>query len=110
MFEIDTHTTRRIVGLLLDIRAALMRDNNLSLRVARRGCFAATDALDTTIETLIELESAYEQCKMERDGQKELVEMYSNMLGDYDAETLSDERKAELKALVDKWQKEDEAE
>ena len=36
--------------------------------------------------------------------------MYRNMLGDYDADTLSDERKAELKALVDKWQKEDENE
>lgn len=36
--------------------------------------------------------------------------MYSNMLGDYDDNTLSDERKAELKALVDKWQEEDEAE
>ena len=38
------------------------------------------------------------------------IEMYSNMLGDYDADMLSDERKAELKALVDKWQEEDETE
>ena len=36
--------------------------------------------------------------------------MYDSVLGDYDADTLSDERKAELKALVDKWQEEDETE
>ena len=41
---------------------------------------------------------------------KVMIEMYSNMLGDYDADMLSDERKAELKALVDKWQEEDETE
>ena len=36
--------------------------------------------------------------------------MYDSMLGGYDCNTLTDERKAELKALVDKWQEEDETE
>ena len=36
--------------------------------------------------------------------------MYGSMLGGYDGNMLSDERKAELKALVDKWLEEDEAE
>ena len=36
--------------------------------------------------------------------------MYNSMLGGYYADMLSDERKAELKALVDKWQEEDETE
>lgn len=110
MFEIDTSKTRRIVGLLMDIRAALMDNNDLSLKVARRGWYTALAGLENAIEQIITLESLCAIYKRQRADDKELLEMYSNMLGDYDDNTLSDERKAELKALVDKWQEEDEAE
>lgn len=107
MTEIDTRVTRRIVGLLMDIRLALMDDNDLSLKVARRGWIAAVNDLDAAIEKIVKLESLCAVYKRQHADDKELFEMYSNMLGGYDAETLSDECKAELKALVDKWQKED---
>ncbi len=110
MFEIDSRATRRIVGLLMDIRSALMDDNDLSLKVARRGWIAAANDLDTAIEKIVKLESQCAIYKRQLADDKELLEMYDNMLGGYDDEILSDERKAELKALVDKWQKEDEAE
>lgn len=109
MFEIDTSKTRRIVGLLMDIRAALMDNNVLSLKVARRGWCVAIGDIEKAIEQIITLESMCAEYKGKLADDKELLEMYSNMLGDYD-DTLSDERKAELKALVDKWQKEDETE
>ena len=110
MFEIDTNTTRRIVGLLMDIRAALMDNNDLSLKVARRGWCVAIGDIEKAIEQIITLESMCAEYKGKIADDKVQLEMYSNMLGDYDADTLSDERKAELKALVDKWQEEDEAE
>ena len=110
MFEIDTNETRRIVGLLMDIRAALMDNNVLSFKVARRGWCAAVGDLEEAIERIIKLESMYAIYKIQRADDKELLEMYGNMLGGYDDNTLSDERKAELKTLVDKWLKEDEAE
>lgn len=110
MTEIDTRVTRRIVGLLMDIRLALMDDNDLSLKVARRGWIAAVNDLDAAIEKIVKLESQCAVYKRQLADDKELLEMYSNMLGDYDDETLSDERKAELKALVNKWQKEDDSE
>lgn len=110
MFEIDPNRTRKIVGLLMDIRAALMDNNVLSLKVARHGWCTALEDLEKAIEQIITLESMCARYKRQRADDKELLEMYSNMLGDYDDNTLSDERKAELKALVDKWLEEDEAE
>ena len=110
MFEIDTSKTRRIVGLLMDIRAALMDNNDLSLKVARRGWIAAVNGLDGAIEMIVKLESLHAMHERQLADNAELLTMYRNMLGDYDADMLSDERKAELKALVDKWQEEDETE
>ena len=110
MFEIDPNRTRQIVGLLMDIRSALMNNNVLSLKVARRGWCVALGDLEKAIEQIITLESMCAEYKGKIADDKVQLEMYSNMLGDYDADMLSDERKAELKALVDKWQKEDETE
>lgn len=94
----------------MDIRSALMENNDLSLKVARRGWCAALGGLEKAIEYIITLESMCAEYKCKIADDKALIEMYSNMLGDYDADMLSDDRKAELKALVDKWQEEDETE
>lgn len=110
MFESDVRATRRTVELLMDIRSALMDDNDLSLNVARRGWIAAVNDLDRAIEMIVGLESLCAIRKRQLADNKELLTMYDNMLGGYDEETLPADRKAELKALVDKWQKEDEAE
>lgn len=110
MFEIDTNTTRRIVGQLMDIRAALMDDNDLSLKVARRGWIAAVNGLDRAIEIIVKLESLHAMHERQLADNVELLTMYDSMLGGYDGNTLTDDRKAELKVLVGKWQKEDETE
>lgn len=110
MFEIDASKTRRTVGLLMDIRAALMDNNDLSLKVARRGWIAAVNGLDRAIEIIVKLESLHTMHERQLADNAELLTMYRNMLGGYDDGALSDDRKAELKALVDKWLKEDEAE
>lgn len=110
MFEIDTNTTRRIVGQLMDIRAALMDNNDLSLKVARRGWIAAVNGLDRAIEMIVKLESLHAMHERQLANNAEQLKMYDSILGGYDGNTLTDERKAELKALVDKWQKEDDAE
>ena len=110
MTEIDHGATRRIVGLLMDIRSALMDDNDLSLNVARRGWITAVNDLDAAIEKIVKLESLCAIRKRQLADNKELLTMYDNMLGGYDEETLPADRKADLKALVEKWEKEDEAE
>lgn len=110
MFEIDANETRRIVGLLMEIRAALMDNNDLSLMVAQRGWIAAVNGIDRAIEMIVKLESLHAMHERQLADNTELLTMYESMLGGYDDDTLTDERKAELKALVDKWQEEDENE
>ena len=110
MFEIDTSITRRIVELLMDIRSALMENDILSLKVARRGWCVALGDIETAIKYIITLETVCAEYKVKIADDRAKIEMYSNMLCDYEADMLSDERKAELKALVDKWQEEDETE
>ena len=87
-----------------------MDNNNLSLKVARRGWIAAVNGLDMAIEMIVKLESLHAMNERQLADNAELLTMYGSMLGGYDGNMLSDERKAELKALVDKWLEEDEAE
>ena len=91
----------------MDIRAALMDNNDLSLRVARRGWIPAVNILDRAIEMIVKLESLHAMNERQLADNAELLTMYDSMLGGYDGNTLIDERKAELKALVDKWQEDD---
>ena len=110
MSEIDSNATRRSVELLMTIRAALMDDNDLSLKVARRGWIAAVNGLDKAIEVIVKLESLCAVYKRQLADNEALMTMYDSMLGGYDNGTLTDERKAELKAMVEKWQAEDDCE
>ena len=87
-----------------------MDNNDLSLKVARRGWIAAVNGLDMAIEMIVKLESQHAIKKRQLADNAKLLTMYNSMLGGYDDNILTDERKAELNALVDKWQKEDETE
>ena len=84
MFEIDTNETRRIVGLLMDIRAALMDNNDFSIKVARRGWIAAVNSLDRAIEIIVKLESLHTMHERQLADNAELLKMYNDMLGGYD--------------------------
>ena len=87
-----------------------MDNNDFSLKVARRGWIAAVNCLDMAIEMIVKLESQHAMNERQLADNAKLLTMYNSMLGGYDGDTLKDERKAELKALVDKWQEEDETE
>lgn len=87
-----------------------MDNNDLSLKVARRGWIAVVNGLDMAIEMIVKLESLHAMHERQLADNAKLLKMYDSILDGYNADTLSDDRKAELKALVDKWQKEDETE
>ena len=87
-----------------------MDNNDLSLKVARRGWIAAVNCLDMAIETIVKLESLNAMKERQLADNAERLKMYDSMLGGYDGNTLTDDRKAKLKALVDKWHEEDETE
>lgn len=109
----DTFTYKPIsrqISTLAHIRDGLKDDNDLSLKVARSGKFVAMRDLEEVIETLLKLERNYLIFRNDYEIYKEQCQEYSDFLSGYTPDILEDERKAEVKALIEKWQKEDEEE
>lgn len=101
---------RNLITTLVKIREKLKDDNEMSMKVAGCGWFVAMRNLDDTIANMLKLESNYLIFKSDCERYRDLCREYSALLGGHDSDTLSYDRKVELKALVEKWQKEDEEE
>ena len=99
---------RSAVYTLMKIRKSLMDDNDLSLNVAGCGWYIAVTKIDEIITGMLELTRIQIINTNELNTYKQIAQELSNLLGGYDAEVLTDERKDALKAMVEKWQKEDE--
>lgn len=96
------------ISTLMHIRESLKNDNELSLKVAKCGKFTAMRDINDAIETILRLERNYLIFRSDFEIYKEQCQEYSDFLSGYTPDILEDERKAEVKALVEKWQKEDE--
>ena len=99
---------RSAVYTLMKIRKSLMDDNDLSLNVAGCGWYVVVTNIDEIITGMLELTRIQIINTNELNTYKQIARELSNLLGGYDAELLTDERKDALKAMVEKWQKEDE--
>ena len=98
------------ISTLMHIRETLKNDNELSLKVAKCGKFTAMRDINDAIETILRLERNYLIFRSDCEIYKEQCREYSDFLGGFTPDILEDERKAEVKALIEKWQKEDEEE
>ena len=85
-----------------------MDDNDLSLNVAGGGWYVVVTNIDEIITGMLELTRIQTINTNELNAYKQIARELSNLLGGYDAEVLTDERKDALKAMVEKWKKEDE--
>lgn len=99
---------RSAVYTLMKIRKSLMDDNDLSLNVAGGGWYVVVTNIDEIITGMLELTRIQTINTNELNAYKQIARELSNLLGGYDAEVLTDERKDALKAMVEKWKKEDE--
>lgn len=99
---------RSAVYTLMKIRKSLMDDNDLSLNVAGGGWYVVVTNIDEIITGMLELTRIQIINTNELNAYKQIARELSNLLGGYDAEVLTDERKDALKAMVEKWKKEDE--
>lgn len=101
---IDYPVKPRAISMLVKIRQTLMQDDgNLALKVADCGKYVAGDLLADAIAAIQRTEQqcckAVEDLRMER----EVNEMYQALLGDYFPDTMTDAQKADIAALVAKW-------
>lgn len=101
---IDYPVKPRAISMLAKIRQVLMEDDgNLALKIADCGKYVAGDLLADTIAAIQRTEQqcckAVEDLRME----SEINKMYQDLLGDYYPDTLTAAQKADIAAIVAKW-------
>ena len=100
----------RQIRLLTLIRENVSADNDLAIKACGSGKFVVMRDLGEIIETLLKLEHNYLVWRDSSELWKGCCQEYANLLGGYNPESLQGERAEELKALVKKWEKQDEEE
>ena len=104
----DENKLRSMVYTMMKIRKSLINDNDLSLNVAGCGWYIAVTNIDEIITSMLELTRIQAINTNDLNMYKQIARELTDLLGGYDAEMLTEERKNALKAMVEKWQKEDE--
>lgn len=105
---IDYPVKPRAISKPVKIRQALMADDDgsLPLKLTDLGKYGAGDLLADTIAAIQRTEQ--QCCKLAASLliERECSEMYQALLGNYTPNTMTDAQKAELAALVARWDKE----
>lgn len=109
MEMIDYKPINPQIHTLLRIRSAIEDDNDLALQVTRSGKFVAVRSINDIIETLLTLDYECKIVTHEYEHYRNECIEYTNLLGGYASDGLTDKQKAELAELVKKWDEEEEA-
>lgn len=96
----------RSISVLVEIKQKLLEDNDLSIKISGCGMLSVANYIDELIANATKLETLYRDYKTQYHLLFGLRNDYYELLH-YFPENISDERKAELKVLVDKWLAED---
>lgn len=97
----------RSISLLVTIKQNLMDDNDLSLKVAECGKYAAARYIDDLIENALALERRLHEIEEQYLYTKRENAEYAELLCGYSADTLTDDVKEKIRAIVKEWEKEE---
>ena len=89
------------------LKSKLTADNDLALKATNTGSMVIAHHIDEIVAGIMKLETELLDCRLHLDILREEVKGYRELLDDYTAEMLSDDEKAELRALVEKWREKD---
>ena len=98
----------RAIHMLVDIKLELIADNDLALKLTGCGKIAAARILDDLIKTVLEIETAYASARSELEYIRKENVAYNELFEGFAPDMLSDEEKAQLRALVAEWKRADE--
>ena len=94
------------MALLIRVKQAVIDDNVLSTKITGCGSLAAAHHIDEMIANAIRVETLYHDYMLNYKGKKGQVDEYFALLH-RDPDDMTDEQKAELAALVKKWDEEE---
>lgn len=102
-----TYIKPRAMYALHILKEKLIADNDLALRITNTGSLVIAHHLDEIVSGIMMLETELLNCRINLDILREELNGYRETLGDYTVELLSDEEKAELRALIKRWDEKD---
>lgn len=94
------------IALLTRVKQAILGDNVLSSKITGCGSLAAAHYIDELIVNATRVETLYHDYMLNYKMRKEQVDEYYTLLH-RDPDDMTDDQKAELAALVAKWDKEE---
>lgn len=94
------------IAMLVKIRQEIMHDERLAMRLTDNGQYGSADMLATIITNIQRMEQRISKQEDDMRIAEQINKRYYDVLGDYDADTMSARQKAELDALVAKWDEE----
>lgn len=94
------------IAMLVKIRQEIMRDERLAMRLTDNGQYGSADMLATIIANIQRMEQRISKQEDDMRIAEQINKRYYDVLGDYDPDTMSARQRAELDALVAKWDEE----
>ena len=104
----DLFIPARGISMLVSIKHQLLADHDLCMEVSGCGRAVMASTIDNLIAKACAIESRYHDCHTQYKLEKEENDAYRDMLGDFTPDMLTDDEKAELHTLVEKWRRKDE--
>ena len=95
---------------LLTIKERVLADNDLAMKCSGHGSIGIAQHIDEVIAGVLLLETELQNCRFVLDAYKAESADFHEMLCGYTPEMLNDAEKAELRALIEKWNKASEEE
>ena len=89
------------------LKNKLTADNDLALRASNTGNLVIAHHLDEVVSGIMTLETELLDCRIQLEIYRRADEAYRELVGDYTPDILTEDEKAELRALVEKWREKD---
>lgn len=99
--------TPRAMYALHILKNKLTADNDLALRTSNTGSLVIAHHLDEVVSGIMRLETELLNCRIHLEIYRKSDEAYRELVGDYTPDILTEDEKAELRALVEKWREKD---
>lgn len=95
------------IRMLLVAKSAILKNNSLSIPTFQTSSIIAAVKIDALVSAMMTMETNIAEYKRNGEENKRLREIEEDLFGDYALDDLPDARKEEIRAMVERWEKED---
>ena len=97
----------RAIQLLVYLRQACFKDNDLSLKATKCGGIAAAHIIDDLIGNALRMETDYYDTMTNLRAEREENAAFHELFGGYTPDILNEKETAQIKAIVSEWEEQE---